>query len=654
LPPAAREVDVALLTEAARAVMLARQRAVDAVREMQATLIATGMTHTRAEVLARTRAASEHGTTPGTLARWIRAYRAGGLDALAPRWGLAHRGRSSLDPVVQDFIFVQYLSLQQPRISTVYRRVKAHCHEHELGLPSASVVRRFCRAIPPAAQIYHRHGPETWRQIAMPRAERDLEAVSPGEWYVGDNRVFDVFVRVHRSGRWTAIRPWVSAWLDIGSRDLVGWAVVDAPNSSSIAAAARMAIRTYGAPTDWYYDNGKDYRSKYLSGPRRRGAAMTAPLTDVALGIFREMGSKIHFCTPFNPPAKLVERWFGFKLEWEKTLPGWCGNTPAARPEKLAGELSHVMGLLTLEQFTQAFGRFVETYRTSDHGSLGVTPASKWEGVTRRIPTDDALTVLLMEERQATVTTQGISLWSRKYWADELAGCVGERLTVRYDRSDVGRLYVFRGHALLCEATNLERLQQGATRETLAAEARRKSRARQIVKRFPEIAREAFGQGGTMTDAIHRSVAASRAREAATAQAAPTAPTGPVMPLITKHDQAGRQIRTMKRRISRAIPTPHPTPQHDERQRELVKQALHQRRGELEIAELERERAEVQRHREQRQQNLQIIRDQAANGMTQHLDMVPRIEAGIADADRRWADLSRRIKETADRYGLIW
>lgn len=57
-----------------------------------------------------------------------------------------------------------------------------------------------------------------------------------------------------------------------------------------------------------------------------------------------------------------------------------------------------------------------------------------------------------MKSRGRSVRPDGISLFGHRYWADELALHVGEKVNVRYSPDEVGRILVFRGRRFLCEA----------------------------------------------------------------------------------------------------------------------------------------------------------------------------------------------------------
>jgi putative transposase len=542
--------------------------------------------------------AAQYLVSPGTLYRWIQSYKRHGITGLAPRNGEGHRGRTKMEPTLKEFVLAQWLSPQRPRMTRVHRRLQEFSVQQKLPCPSYSATRRLISAIPVSVAIYYREGEEAWRQKAMPKSRRDLNASAPGEWYVGDHREFDVFVKIRTAaspdqpgGGWRTFRPWVSAWQDIGSRDMVGWHICEAPNSSTIALAARQAILTFGRPKHWYYDNGKDYRSHYLSGKDRSFGKIS--LSKDTMGIFRMLGSEIHLARVYSPWAKPIERLFGYLPEWEKTLPGWCGKDNKERPEKLEGEIKSG-ALLTFNEFCAAFSEWVKAYRDRPHGELGTSPGLKWQGVPREIPDTRALDLLLMEAKEVRVHSTGIRMHGYYFWSDELAVYIGQGVTVRYDRNEAGRLYVYQGNHFVCEATNKPLLKMGASREALQAAAREQARARRLIKQHPELLRKVYSKDMALAEAIGKQAQTIRAEERikgskdsrgnfnpSIPQSLNPSSKGPMVPLMTKFDAMAREtekgrIKGLKDRRGKGqeeeeLPTPQEQREADEEILDLVK-----------------------------------------------------------------------------------
>lgn len=430
----------------------------------------------------------EREITVSTLYRWMADYRRGGIAALLPKWGKTRGQFLALSEAHQGFIKDAYLSDRRPSPTTVYRHLVTLCsHLHE-PVPSQATVNRYLLTLPPAALVLAREGPKAFRAQMEPKGHRDLNASAPNEWWCGDHREMDLFVRSDDRDGAKIFRPWLTVWLDLRTRTCVGHVVRLVPNSDGIALALRAGILRFGVPQGLYIDNGKDYRCKYLNGQHQtsRNVALSPDVTDtLAPGVLSPLGISIKHAHIYQAWSKPVEPWFGHTFpEWEKSLPGYCGQNGRARPEKLTGEIKRGE-LLTLAEFTERVTERIEEYHRTLHSELGSTPLAAWQDVHIVRPNPRTLDLLLMRQRRVKVHHQGIKLHDRYYWHDDLILHMGHRVDVRFDEQ-LGRLLVFAQGKFVCEALNDPALRMGATREDLAALHRRKKTATQTVKAYNE------------------------------------------------------------------------------------------------------------------------------------------------------------------------
>ncbi len=436
--------------------------------------------------------AAESGEGLRTIYRWASEYKRKGLPGIIPQWG-KKRGRfTALSLDLQEFIKSEYLNPSRPSPTTVYRRLIEACQHMHKPAPSQKTVNRFLRTLPLPAVILAREGAHAWRAKAEPKIHRDFSDLVVGEIWVGDHREFDVFVRFSDEPGAKIARPWLTAWVDLRSRACIGWHVGVVPNSDTIALALRAGILCFGVPRELYTDNGKDYRCHYLNGHStvskavRFSDAMQAALQP---GVLSHLGIASRNCTPYTPWAKPIESWFGHTFpEWEYTLPGWCGRDAKQRPEKLAAEIKRGE-LLTLEEFTSRVAKRITQVNRQEHSALKATPLSLWEGVTKEIPDTRALDLLLMRHKPCKVYAQGIRLFGRWYWSDDLMLHVGHILDARYDQNDIGRLIVFGTQGehkgrFLCEAIEREAFSMHASREDLKQLAKQKRAARKAAEQY--------------------------------------------------------------------------------------------------------------------------------------------------------------------------
>lgn len=473
--PSADPLNLAEIPEALRTEARRRLTLLDQARELQ-----DGPSSLRADALAQF--CRDHDLSPRSLYRWQALYEQRGLAALLPKWGKTRGQFLALSTPIQSFIKDQYCSPQRPSPTTVYRHVVTLCsHLHE-PVPSQATVNRFLLTLPPPAVVLAREGPKAFRSKMEPKCHRDLSALAPNEVWCGDHRVFDVMVRTHDGDSAKVCRPWMTAWYDLGTRTCVGMHVGLVPNSDTIALALRAGILRFGIPQELYIDNGKDYRSHYLNGQQTvsRNVSLSPEITDtLAPGVLSPLGVTVRHATPYQPWSKPIEPWFGHTFpEWEQTLPGWCGRNAHEKPEKLKGEIQRGE-LLTLAEFSERLAERIESYHHTEHSVLGSTPLAAWRESTIVRPNPRTLDLLLMRQRAAKVTHQGIKAFGRYYWHDELSMQIGCTVEVRYDPRELGKVLVFKDRALLCEAVNDPALRMGASHEDLAALHRRKKLARQ-------------------------------------------------------------------------------------------------------------------------------------------------------------------------------
>ena len=192
---------------------------------------------------------------------------------------------------------------------------------------------------------------------------------------------------------------------------------------------------------------------------------------------------RVTHARPYTPWSKTVERWFGtLTRDLIQDLPGWCGNKPENRPEKLERELVGAH-LLSIEEVRGAVVDWlINAYHARTHAGQGMggrSPLEVWLGTDRVIREFDpkVLDLLLMKAENRTIRPDGIHFGGHRYWADELALHVGERIDARHSPDEVGRILVFRGRQFLCEAFEEKLYTFNASEQDLKAIRARQKRA---------------------------------------------------------------------------------------------------------------------------------------------------------------------------------
>lgn len=503
----------------------------------------------------------EREITVSTLYRWQADYRRGGIAALLPKWGKTRGQFLALSTALQSFIKDEYCSLKRPSPTTVYRHLVTLCsHLHE-PVPSQATVNRYLLTLPPAALVLAREGPKAFRAQMEPKCHRDLNALTPNEYWCGDHREMDLFVRSDDRDGAKIFRPWLTAWLDLGTRTCVGYVMRLVPNSDGIALALRAGILRFGVPQELYIDNGKDYRCQYLNGTREtsRNVALSNDVTDtLAPGVLSPLGVSITHAKPYQAWSKPIEPWFSHTFpEWEKSLPGYCGQNGKDRPEKLTHEIKRGQ-LLTLAEFTQRVTERIEDYHRTEHSELGSTPLAAWQEAHIVRPNPRTLDLLLMRQRSVKVYHQGLKLHGRYFWHDDLILHMGHTVDVRFDEQ-LGRVLVFAQNRFVCEALNDPAMRMGATRDDLAMLHSRKTLATQTVKAYNE-------SRGVLRDPekeLSRIAAEARSRKVVSLPAPEPTPSGvrSLPKMLPELDRAAASLRHPAADAAQpaAVPAPAPT-----------------------------------------------------------------------------------------------
>lgn len=322
-----------------------------------------------------------------TLDRWIRAWQAGGFDALVP----------------------------SPRQSSP--RLPCEIIEMAIALKrenperTAAQIRRILRAQlgwAPGERTLQRHFAE--HVIAADRAARPVfgrfEATCPNELWTGD--------ALH-GPRVGGRKTYLFAFIDDHSRAVVGHRFGFAEDTVRLAAALRPALASRGVPQSVYVDNGSAFVDAWL------------------LRACAKLGIRLVHSTPGRPQGRgKIERLF--RTVREQFLVELSGE-----PDDQTGR-HHVASLLELNRL---FTAWVETvYHRQVHSETGAAPLARWNAAAPfPLPSPAALAeAFLWEERRSVTKTATVSLHGNLYQVDpELAG---RRVELVFDPFDLTTIEV--------------------------------------------------------------------------------------------------------------------------------------------------------------------------------------------------------------------
>ena len=258
--------------------------------------------------------------------------------------------------------------------------------------------------------------------------------------------------------------------------------VAPTSRATAIAALFRRCLLEWGVPESVRTDEGADYTSRHV------------------VGVIADLEIDHDLCPPFTPDAKpFVERVIKtISHDLFANLPGFTGHSVAdaqalrgrksfaerrragrARNPESDDDVETFRVTLTARQLQAYLDTWCDAvYGREPHAGLdGDTPfarAASWTGPVRRIRDERALDALLAEpagEGWRTVGKSGIRLGNVLYIAGPLGAIVGERVRVRHDPADTGRLHVYRADgSFVCVAEDPART--GADRMAIAGQMR--------------------------------------------------------------------------------------------------------------------------------------------------------------------------------------
>ncbi|HKD84030.1 MAG TPA: DDE-type integrase/transposase/recombinase, partial [Terriglobales bacterium] len=222
-----------------------------------------------------------------------------------------------------------------------------------------------------------------------------------------------------------AVRPWLTAVIDMRSRKIVGTTWSASPSSHTISSALRVAIENFGIPQTLVIDNGKDYE--------KIGRIDFSPECS---GVLVRLGIQPHYCLPRHPQSKLIESWFGtVRKRFDCLWPSYCGSNPTDRPEQCIEALKEHQAFLkgkrkssplpTASEFIATARQWIEEYNSqhphSGRGMKGRTPDEIFNelllpGQRKLIESAEVLYALFWDRQRRKVSEGGcVQLYGERY-----------------------------------------------------------------------------------------------------------------------------------------------------------------------------------------------------------------------------------------------
>jgi len=400
--------------------------------------------------------------------RWCQEYKKQGITGLIRG---VRSDKGSIKELCNDALnFIQALYIQpiRPSVPKIYEVYLMEAKKRDWNIVSLDTIYRIINRIPKDISIMGRDGKEAYRANALPKATRNLNSLKANEIWCGDGHVLAVLVPDgKRLKRYT-----FSAWLDMGSRAIVGYCIGTFSSATIIGRAFYNSVfpkensPIFGLPSKVYMDNGKDYRSKKLNAGT---SSNTFDFTLEQKGLFMELGVETIFAMPYTPWAKPIERSFRtFSDKFISNIIGSCGESIDRKPADLNKEIVLQNGI-SLEQLRDIIEESIQKYNNTKHSGLnGKTPLQAYlskEKVRNDMPEEEEIDILLMEFVSRKITPSGIKMNHTYYWHEALAHKLDKTAHIRYDPEVLDKLWVWVDGEFLCIAETKELLSMSRNNE---------------------------------------------------------------------------------------------------------------------------------------------------------------------------------------------
>lgn len=328
--------------------------------------------------------------------------------------------------------------------------------------------------------------PDAWKNkhmVALGSASAHVHRLNQ-QWEI-DASPADVLLE---DGRYS-----IYAIIDVWSRRSM-FSVSRTACTDSSLLLIRRAILEWGVPETIKTDNGSDFVSRRF---------MTA---------LKHIGIEQKTCQPFTPEGKPhVERVIKtMQHDLMELLPGYVGHSVKDRKQiearkafaqRLGETDKNAFAVsMTHETLQTYMNRWAnEKYAHKAHGGLkGETPfqkAASWTNPVMKIDNERALDILLAPlagtDGWRVIGKKGLRIDKGIFYGDTLELHVGERVFVRHDPEDMGRVYVFNeDQEFICVAKNDDRLGVDPSRAAAEAKSRQKKMVAEGTKELRRAAKQ--------------------------------------------------------------------------------------------------------------------------------------------------------------------
>ncbi|MEN8723852.1 MAG: transposase domain-containing protein [Alphaproteobacteria bacterium] len=356
-----------------------------------------------------------------------------------------------------------YLRAEKPSAASCYDRLVRIAAQRKWQLPSLKTLqRRLTAEVPAAAIVLARDGHDALK-ASYPAMRRDRSHFGAMEAVNADCHTVDVFVKMP-DGK--IMRPTLIAVQDLRSGKFVGWRFDDKPNANGVRLAMHDMFRDYGIPRLVYFDNGREFASKMITGGQKTRFRFKVKDDDVQ-GLLTSLGIKVHWTLPYSGQSKPIERAFRDLCDHMAKHPAFAGaytgNHVMAKPENYGSKA------IAYDEFVRVADQAIRDHNARsgrqgqgmDGRSCDEVFAQSYAQEQIRRATEPQLRMALLAAERVTARRPNgmVYLLKNGFWAEFLLDHLGGQLMIRFDPDDLSQgVHVYDaesrylGHAPMIEA----------------------------------------------------------------------------------------------------------------------------------------------------------------------------------------------------------
>ena len=380
-----------------------------------------------------------------------------------------------------------WLRQTQPAYSVAYEKALGTLSPElrAAAPPLKTLMRWLKREVHPDVILLARKGKEALDR-SFPHQRRDRSVFHATQAVNSDGHKWD-FIVEHPDGE--RFRPLSVAVQDLYSNYFLACRTDRSENRDAVRLAFFDTFKV-GVPDEIYFDNGRAFMSKWLTGGMRFRYRFKIKDAD-PIGIFESMGIHVHATHPYHGQSKPIERAFRDLENHMRGRPelngAWVGNKPNAKPEDCGSKaVPFEIFLRVLDAEIAGYNRRAgrrtavaagRSFEESFNASYAKAPIRK--------ATESQLRDCMLAVERVYVSPQDstISLFGNRYWSEKARLHRGKYLAARFDPGDLQNpteilLYELTGGFICrCEARTVAGFNDAAAAQNHHREKNREIRA---------------------------------------------------------------------------------------------------------------------------------------------------------------------------------